>query len=594
MFEALQAQLAATQRERDALKAELEASTGERTSPKDAPAAYPQGAGKATNQDARDSEILGQTSKRNGGTPAAAEAGGSVGAHAASGLRRPQTRSTTGALPRGSLPQPAGTAQIRARVSPKISLAAASGNGNGTVEAQEAAPSVSAPGARPSFLKKPTAKRDFFHAPTTAALPSPAVTSAVGSTSVASPARHSKGSAGGSSGAPSTTEALKVPSVRRGATSSAVEGASAKPSPVPAYAKPAEKPQISESSQSSLPRYQSLLRKPSASGQSRTLKPGAFNASAIQAACAVPLPSSPACKLDVASPSPARKPGARTLSGVSSPAASRLRRSADKPVAASSSGETTGTPQKGADSRGIPLSKAAPQGEPPVANAFLSKLAAASGGGLSRIPSLGTSRLKPPGAKAPGLTSVPPRLVTSALPRPSAIDPALVAAACAAPLPGSPKPSKPETLLPRGIPGALEAPRGPSHSGSAGVSKLPTPTGRSLLRPPSSVTTALVRAACVVPLPPSPRNAKLPGPSPGPKEESLEMEVDTVPKCKDGPLAKAEKGRAGKEEGGAVDKGLEGIKLQVADVMEDGVLETVMDAESEGPVTAMNSLSSSK
>ncbi|GAQ79012.1 hypothetical protein KFL_000220460 [Klebsormidium nitens] len=567
LFEALQAQLAATQKERDALKAELEASTVERKSPRDERSQTP---GEHINPDGGES-VRTPGTERNDGTRAAAELAGPVEGHTASGLRRPQTRSTTGALPRGSIPQPAGSAHSRARGSLKDS-----GNGNGTVQTEETAPSALAPGVRPSFLKKPTAKRDFFQAPTTATLQSPAQKSAIGSAPVASPARHSRASGGAGTGAHSATEALKVPSLRRGATVGAADGASAKPSPVPATTKPALKPQSSDSSQSALPRYQSLLRKPSATGQSRTLKPGAFSTSAIQAACVVPLPSSPAGKLDVASPSPAKRLGARRLPGVSSPASSRLRRSADKPVTASSTGETARTPQNGAD-----VTKTAPQGDPPIANAFLSKLAAASGG-LSRIPSLGTSRLKPPGAKAPGVTSALPRpsvidpalvaaacaaplpgspkhsnpvpllprgtsvaalKVTSALPRPSVIDSALVAAACAAPLPGSPKPSKSGPLRPRGTSEAPEAPPGATQSTSAGVSKLPMPPSRSLLRPPSSGAAALIRAACVVPLPLSPRNSKTPEPSPSPSEGFPKM--DTTLKCPAGISTDREKAAKG-------------------------------------------------
>lgn len=50
------------------------------------------------------------------------------------------------------------------------------------------------------------------------------------------------------------------------------------------------------------------------------------------------------------------------------------------------------------------------------------------------------------------------------------------------------------------------------------------------------------------------------------------------------------KGRAKNEERGAA----QGKESQVADVMECGAMEQVTDAESEGPVTAKDSLSSSK
>lgn len=511
-YEALQAQLAEMQRERNSLLAKvakLEASTGELEVTVESTTARPQ------------NPVERKDGTERNAVPSRVE----ESREEASRSRRPETRPVVGSLPRGSSSQPMASAHVRLRVSPKGSPLAP------TVEPNSAAAIGSVSGARPSFLKKPTAKRDFFQAPTVVPAPSPVTTSVarsgVGSALVASPGRQSRASASVTGSAGSAAEALKVPSGRQADSLGALPPGSALP-----------KPSQNTDPKTALPRYKSLLRRPSVAsglGQNRSLKPGAFSASAVQAACSVPLPSSPAGKLDLATPSPVKKLGARKPVGVSSPAASRLRRSGDQPVTAPPPGDATKASQ---GTKGIP---GAPRGDPPVANAFLSRLGAASGG-VTRIPPLKTSRLKPPGEKPPG--------VTSALPRPSKIDPALVAAACTAPLPPSPKASKPRTLLPRG---SWEAPGEKSQSTSGSGLRLPVASGRSLLRLPSNVTSALIRAACAVPLPPSPRRREAPLRTP---EQPLVEVSDTLSAAEDG-LMLGERtrdgvlGSAGPEKGGA-------------------------------------------
>jgi hypothetical protein len=501
-FEALQAQLAAMERERDALRAKVSKLEGSSDKPP------------------RKSPVESETSVR----PAGQEQGefrdvnkrpvdgkGVQNGVEDSARGRPKTRS----MALGLQPPVEVTAGNPETVNP-VQMALPTKDGPAAVppplESEPSTSSISGASLRPSFLRRPAPKRDFFQAPTRVTLQSPIKPSVSGvrksstdSAAVPSPARQSRASGVAGSGVHYAAESLKGPAVTRSRSFSANPASSPSPAQNP---RPSPVPASPKASQTSLPRYQSFLRKPSAKGasgvgQPRTLKSGAFSSSAIQAACAVPLPPSPG----MASPSPIKKPAARAHAGAitpSSPAASRLRRSGDKPPTNPSPSGTSKLPSgtnKGSAPEGPKTAGAAP-------NTFMSKLAAASGS-QSRIPALGSSRLKPPGLKPPAKPS--------ALPRPSSIDPAILAAACAVPLPGSPKP---RSLLPRGTSGT-------SAAAIAAACAVPLPTSPkktrpSRLRPPLVVTVALVKAACAVPLPPSPKSKKTTKPSQPAAEQSPE------------------------------------------------------------------------